>query len=359
MEQAMTIQPAPEAAKSLEQHAGEICAAAAAELLDTHPLIRERFGSDALDVWTEHLRQRVLELCAAVAAGQVNLFVSRVAWSRTAMAAREVEPGDLEASLECLRMGIAPHLTGDARDAAFECIDAAIGTIGSTADMDTSLLDAGQTTGRIALRYIQAVIAGNAIPGMAIVEDAVDDGLSVRDAILKVLLPAQREVGRLWHINEISVAEEHMVTMTTQRLMAVLASRAKHKPDRGHTAVAAAVAGNIHEIGIRAIAYLLEFEGWRTIYLGPDVPKGDLPAAIDCFEADVVLLSLALSAQLPALRRTIEEIRSRQGDSIKILVGGNGLNGAPALWKGLGADGYAETAGAALVVADELVSDTR
>lgn len=353
----MTIQPAAEAARSLEQNAGKISAASAAELLENNPRIRERFGSDALDLWTQHLNQRVLELCAAVAAGQVNLFVSRVNWSRTAMIAREVEAGDLEASLTSLRAGIQPYLTGGARQAAVVCIDTALATIGHpNAEMEEPLLDAGLMPERVALRYIQAVIAGNAIPGMAIVLDAVDDGLSVPDAILKVLLPAQREVGRLWHMNDISVAEEHMVTMTTQRLMAVLASRAKRAPDRGRTAIAAAVAGNIHEIGIRAIAYLLEFAGWRTIYLGPDVPKSDLPAAIDCFESDVVLLSLALSAQLPSLRRTIEEIRARQGNAVKIMVGGNGLSGAPELWKELGADGYAETAEAALAVADELVS---
>ena len=354
----MTIQSAPDVARSLEQHAGEISAAAAAELLENNPQIRERFGNGALDVWTEHLNQRVLELCAAVAAGQVNLFVSRVNWSRAAMEARKVEAGDLEASLASLRAGIQHYLTGNAQQAAVECIDTALGAIGNQdADMQTSFLDAGLMPERVALRYIQAVIAGNSIPGMAIVLDAVDDGLSVPDAMLKVLLPAQREVGRLWHMNHISVAEEHMVTMTTQRLMAVLANRTRRAPDRGRTAIAAAVTGNIHEIGIRAIAYLLEFEGWRTIYLGPDVPTGDIPAAIDCFEADVVLMSLALSAQLPALQRTIEEIRKRQGDAVKIMVGGNGLNGAPELWKELGADGYAETAEAALIVADELVNE--
>lgn len=352
----MINRPAPDAAKSLEDHADEIAAAAAAQLLENNPQMRKRFGSGALGIWTEHLNQRVLELCAAVAAGQTALFVSRVNWSRAAMIARNVEASDLEASLASLRAGIQPYLTGEAQQAAVECIDTALATIGRAAyEIEKCTLDPGLMPERVALRYIQAVIAGNAIPGMAIVLDAVDDGLSVKDAIVKVLLPAQREVGRLWHVNEITVAEEHMVTMTTQRLMAVLASRPRRSPDRGRTAVAAAVAGNIHEIGIRAIAYLMEFDGWRTIYLGPDVPKNDIPAAIECFEADVVLLSLALSSQLPALKRTIEEVRGRLGDKVKIMVGGNGLNGAPNLWKELGADGYAATGEEALIVADELV----
>jgi methanogenic corrinoid protein MtbC1 len=350
------MQPAPEAAQLLEERSGEIAAAATARLLNDNPHIRERFGDDAVTVWTDHLKQRVLELCVAMAAGKSSLFVARVTWSRTAMVARNVEPGDLVASLTCLREAIQPFVAGDAGKVAVECIDTALATVSrASEEPESSTLDPGLMPERVALRYIQAVIAGNAIPGMAIVLDAVDDGLDVRDAIVKVLLPAQREVGRLWHMNEISVAEEHMVTMTTQRLMAVLANRAKRAPDRGRTVVAAAVAGNIHDVGIRALAYLMEFDGWRTIYLGPDVPKSDVPEAMACFQADIVLLSLALSSQLPELQRTIEAIRERLGNEVKIMVGGNGLAGAPELWKELGADGYAETAESALNVANELL----
>jgi len=351
----MTSQPDLHTARSLERHAGQIAAAVATRLLKLNPQIRERMGDEALDIWTGHLHQRVLELCAAVSAGKVSLFVARVTWSRAAMIARNAEVGDLEASLASLRAGIEPYLTGETQTFIFTCIDTALATLRSAAGkLESCTLDAGLMPERVALRYIQAVIAGNVIPGMAIVLDAVDDGLSVRAAILKVLLPAQREVGRLWHNNDISVAEEHMVTMTTQRLMAVLASRARCAPDRGRTAIAAAVTGNIHEIGIRAIAYLLEFDGWRTIYLGPDVPKGDIPTAIECFDADVVLLSLALSSQLPALQDTIEKIRQRFADGVKVMVGGNGLSGASELWKELNADGYAESAEAALILAAEL-----
>jgi methanogenic corrinoid protein MtbC1 len=356
MESEMTVIAEPEAARSLEQHAEEIAAAAATHLLEKQTQIGERLGDEALGIWSGHLKQRVLELSAAMTAGQIGLFISRVTWSREAMTARDVEVDDLQASLDSLREIIGPYLTGAAQQVADEYINSAITAIGhERVATGLSMLDPGLMPERLALRYIQAVIAGNAIPGMAIVLDAVDDGLSAQDAMLKVLLPAQREVGRLWHVNDISVAEEHMVTMTTQRLMAVLANRTMRAPDSGRTAVAAAVTGNIHDMGIRAIAYLLEFDGWRTIYLGPDVPKSDIPAAIESFESDLVLLSLALSSQLPALQRTIEEVRKRLGHGVKIMVGGNGLAGASELWKELGADGYAKNAESALIVANELV----
>ena len=215
MGSAVTHRTLPEAAKALERHAVELANDASLRLLAQRPAIGERLGSDASAIWCEHLKQRLLELSAALQAGETDLFVSRVTWSRTALAARHMEANDLQSSLEQLREVIAGFLHDEARQTACDYIDQAITSM-QTQLIDTAMpgLDAGLLTDRIAQRYIQAVIAGNVMPGMGIVLDAVDDGLSIRDAILKVLLPAQREVGRLWHVDEISVAEEHMVTVT-------------------------------------------------------------------------------------------------------------------------------------------------
>ena len=138
--------------------------------------------------------------------------------------------------------------------------------------------------------------------------------------------------------------------------MAVLANRAVRSNELGLTAVCASVAGNAHDIGIRAISYLMEFQGWRSIYLGADVPRRELARSVAFYEADLVMLSLALSSQLSALKRTISAIREQNPD-IKILVGGGGLTGAADLWQEVGADGYAADADAALVIAREILED--
>jgi methanogenic corrinoid protein MtbC1 len=354
----MSERSADEYTRALEAQADQIAFAAAAHLLETRPSIAEKLGDKAVRVWTEHLRQRLLELCAALTTNQPEIFTDRVCWSRAAMRARGMETADLAASLTSLRSALRPFMEPDERSTAATCLDAAVAALaeGAAAPEDRAL-DPGLAAERVAIRYIQATIAGNTLAGMGVVLDAVDDGMSPRDAIINILLPAQREVGRLWHQNEISIAEEHMVSVTTQRLMALLAAREKPARDRGQTVLAAAVAGNIHDIGIRAIAYLFELDGWRTIFLGSDVPRRELPAALECFDTDLVLLSLALSSQIPVLQRTIESIREHSGERVKILVGGNGLNHSPELWKGLGADGYAETADAALTLGHELLEN--
>ena len=347
----------PKAAEALEKNAREIAERAAANLLSADPELRDRFGADAPAIWRDHLHQRLLELSAAVAVGNPNLFSTRIIWSQQAMNVRDLGFVELDKSLKALRDGIADALDEAVRSVCLGCFDAALAEAQArNAVVEETALDPGQPFDRLASLYIQAVLAGNAPMAMQLVLDSIEEGMAPVDLIMRTLLPAQREVGRLWHANQISIADEHLVTNTTQRLMAVLASRVRCQPDRGKTAIAASVPGNVHDIGIRSIAYLLEFDGWRTIYLGSDTPRGEIVAAVDSFEADLVLLSVALSSQFTALKRMIDEIRAgKSGNSVKILVGGNGFAGEPELWRSFGADGYAPTADEALALAAELV----
>jgi methanogenic corrinoid protein MtbC1 len=347
----------PAAASVLEKNAPVIARHACKHLLRSHQDIRERFGGDAQRLWTDHLQQRALELSAAVAAGDPALFASRLNWSRTAMRARDITPEDLRSSLDSLQSAVEESLEGEAREDALECIRKAQQTLDRPAAAGMqSTLDAGLPEDRLALHYLQTVMAGNVFPAMDMVLDAVSQGMPIRDAYLKVLLPAQQEIGRLWHLNEISIAEEHLVSYTTQRVMALLSTRMPRKPDNGLTVIAGSVAGNVHDIGIRAISYLFEFDGWRTIYLGSDIPRQELPATMDSYDADLLLLSVALVTQLPATERAIAEIREHCQRPVKIMVGGNGLAERPGYWKEMGADGYAADAIEALELASELVT---
>ncbi|MDG1463454.1 MAG: cobalamin-dependent protein, partial [Gammaproteobacteria bacterium] len=335
----------PDAAKAIASNASSIATLACNKLLTKHSDMKDRFGYNTQELWTDHLEQRLIELSVALDAGDPSLFSERLSWSRSAMQARGLSTEDIDASLAELRSTITQELNDNHGTAALSCIDEALEVLAQTKyHAFDSQLDAGLPLDRLALQYVQTVVAGNVLPGMQLVLDAVKHGTSVADAYLRVLLPAQQEVGRLWHLNALSISEEHLVSYTTQRLMATLAMEATRKPDNGFTALAGAVAGNVHDIGIRAIAYLLELEGWRTIYLGSDIPKEEIPNTIETYEADVLLLSVALSSQLPATTETIETIRNNCDYPVKILVGGNGLYERAELWREIGADDYAADA---------------
>jgi len=346
------------AAEILESSASGYASAAAGRLLDDRPEVEEHFAPGSAEAWKKHYTQRILELASAVASGEPNLFAERVAWSRQAFEARGFDTNDLAASLQSLRSVLLEKLPEAAAGGVAECIDAAVAKLAEAPPDSESQLDPRRPHHRVALLYLQSVLEGNLRPAMECVFDAVEGGVSTRDALVNILLPAQSEVGRLWHLDQVSVAEEHLVTSTTQRLMATLVERSPRAPDNGKTAVAASVAGNVHDMGIRAIAYLLELNGWRTIFLGADVPRGDLPACAQFYSADLVLLSCALSVQLRSLRDSVNDIKKRCEQPPKIMVGGMAFSAAPQAWESVGADGYAGGIDEALALAAELVNQS-
>jgi MerR family transcriptional regulator, light-induced transcriptional regulator len=350
-------QPNTLCAEALVENRKAISQAAYQHLLEHTPQMTTRFGENSQDHWTDHFLDRIAELSESVSAGEPQIFSNHVGWAKQAMAARNLDATHLSGTLESLRFGIETVLSEDMAATVIACFDKAL-ALNDTEDEAAwdSALDPRHTCDSVALHYIQAVISGNIWLGMQIVLDALEEGIVIQDIYLRVLLPAQIEVGRLWHLNEVSVAEEHLLTSTTQRLMSVLAHRAPRKPDRGHTVIAASVAGNAHDMGIRTIAYLMEFEGWRTIFLGSDMPRSELPAAIKFYNADVVLLSIALSTQLRTLKRTVKDVREVCGPTVKIMLGGHGLNSVPDLWKEIGGDGYSKSIEDAIALAAELVS---
>lgn len=344
-------------AEILSRKAPQLADAAAKHLMAADGEIRSRYGDEAQSIWCDHFHERILELSTAISLGRPLLFSTRVVWSKTAMLARGARAQDIDASLSSLMHTLEQAFSTAELELVRRYFDPAERRQDKVdPSLSVSLLDAGLAPDRLALQYLQSVLSGNVIPAMEMVLDSLEDGLSVRDIYVQVLLPVLAEVGRLWHINDISVAEEHLVTGTTQRLMAVLASHAPRKPDRGKTVVAAGVSGNVHDIGIRTLAYFFEFEGWRTIYLGPDTPRSEVASSVSIYQADLVLLSAGLSTQLESLHRTILNIRSHKKDSI-IMVGGNAFSETPELWTDLGADGFADDMDEALRLAEELMSD--
>ncbi len=125
----------------------------------------------------------------------------------------------------------------------------------------------------------------------------------------------------------------------------------------GPTVLAASVAGNAHDIGLRALTHLFRLNGWRTIFLGANVPSLEIAHAAQAFEVDLLLLSATLTTQLSTLGAAISKIRQIVGDDTRILVGGLALEDSPDLWAQLGADAYAADIRSAIATGRSLVSN--
>lgn len=342
----------------LRTRAAELSRLAAAELVrsaPTTPALNDRACVLASEGWAEHYHGRLLELAAAIASGRPCLFANQVAWTAVAFASRGVSVDNLRQSLRALSSVLKGEVPPEDAALVESFLNEARSQLDSNPPSPPAQLSAATLHGRLGASYLLAVLEGDRRRAASVVVDAVRQGMRVRDAYTEVLIPVQRELGRMWHANELSIAEEHFATATTQCVMAQLMSMIEPPQPTGRTVVTAAVAGNSHDLGVRVIADFFEMAGWRSVCLGADVPGEELVHACRDFRADALALSATLPVHLRQVEHAVALVRGSLDPSPKIIVGGLAFAAAAELWRDLGADGCAQTADEAVALANTLV----
>ncbi|HWI19236.1 MAG TPA: MerR family transcriptional regulator [Vicinamibacterales bacterium] len=109
------------------------------------------------------------------------------------------------------------------------------------------------------------------------------------ELIFTVVLPALRETGARWASGVVAPAQEHLVSGI---IRGVLGGLLRTMPRPGAPRVAFATpAGERHELGLLAGAVLAAAAGYSVLYLGPDLPPGEIARAVQKSEAGVLVLA--------------------------------------------------------------------
>jgi methanogenic corrinoid protein MtbC1 len=189
-----------------------------------------------------------------------------------------------------------------------------------------------RTPGQLSRLYLDAVRAADAPGAFRVAAGALAGGLSVSGLYQRVIAPAMYEVGELWAKGALTIADEHLATSLTQRVLAALRPPVwvgmgmEHEPTQVRRRVMlATVEGEQHALGLRMAADVLEDAGLEPIYLGADVPIGALLQALDSLSPDL----LALSATMPELAPELDQVAAavrRSHPRLKLLFGGQGAS---------------------------------
>jgi methanogenic corrinoid protein MtbC1 len=221
-------------------------------------------------------------------------------------------------------------------------------------DLPTLLEGAGPHIA-LAKRFLTLLLDGERQAASQLILQAVDSGVPVRDVYLHVFQASQREIGRLWQLNQVSVAQEHYCTAATQLIMAQLYPRIFRSEKSGQRIIVTSVAGELHEIGARIVADFFEMEGWDTYYLGANSPFEAVVQAIADRGAQLLAVSATMVFHIRVVEELIARVRASTGaNTVKILVGGYPFNIEPELWKRVGADAFAVDAAEAVAAANRL-----
>lgn len=294
-------------------------------------------------------------LAEAIAAEDPSLFSDYVAWVKALFAglgfAESALPDTLLWTREALRAGLPPSM-----HAAIEpYLAAAEAILPAASAVPPSFLGDETPLTQLARQYLAALLAADRRTASQLILNAVQSGVSVRDIYLGVFQPVQREIGRLWQTNQVSVAQEHFCTAATQLIMSQLYPYIFSADRVNRRLVATCIGGELHEIGMRMVADFFEMAGWDTYFMGANTPLSSILQTVKERQADMLAISATMTFHVRGVNELIAAVREMDGGRrLPVLVGGYPFNVAPQLWRTVGADGYAANAQEAVAVATKL-----
>jgi methanogenic corrinoid protein MtbC1 len=174
--------------------------------------------------------------------------------------------------------------------------------------------------------YADALLAGDASAAEIVIRDAIDAGLGEATIDDRVIAPALVLVGDLWAEGRISVADEHLATSISIRVMTLQREAFRVARERASRRVLlAGVQGERHVVGLEMAGSVILHAGYDVRLLGADVPVAAIGAAVTRHRPAVVGFTSASSLSSVYLPAAVDEVR-RVGPDVGIVLGGRGID---------------------------------
>lgn len=321
-----------------------------------HPELDKRYGERGRQKCREDASYHLRYLVQSLTSSKPALFRQYVSWAKVMLAGRGISARDLADNLQATVEVLRDRLSGENASAACAIVETAMADLPHMPSTLASSIDSDQPLSQLAQSYLAALLACDRQQASRLILDAVQSGTAIKDVYIQVFQQTQHEIGRLWQINQITVAQEHYCTAVTQMIMSQLYPQIFAGPRIGRCFVGACVSGDLHEIGIRMVADFFEMDGWDTVYLGASIPGPDLIRTLQERKADVVGISATITPHIGAVAQMVSAVRAEPDcRNIVILVGGFPFLLVPDLWKQIGADGTCLNAQHAVQSANQLM----
>jgi methanogenic corrinoid protein MtbC1 len=193
----------------------------------------------------------------------------------------------------------------------------------------------------MAKQYARAAIQGDEQACADLLEVAFRAGVPLIDIYQDLLTPAMGMVGTWYKVEAIDEGQEHLASAITERMMARTVQVAGPVKRHYRLALLGCAPNTWHVIGLRMISDYLRLCGWRTLYLGANVPVRSFVSAIEQHHPDLVLLSVSASegrADALSALETLDALRKKGRHHFVLGVGGNLVSEDPKIFEDRGAD---------------------
>lgn len=146
--------------------------------------------------------------------------------------------------------------------------------------------------------------------------------LPPQQLVSDVLQPLLREVGERWHRGEFAISQERLVSTIVRRHVGLMLDTYDRSAHRAPI-VFATLPGERHELGLLTSAMMCASRGFRTHYLGPDLPPEEIARFAREVGAAVVALSVVLQDRAADAPAQLGELVSHLPEGTAVWIGGS------------------------------------
>jgi methanogenic corrinoid protein MtbC1 len=185
-------------------------------------------------------------------------------------------------------------------------------------------------------RFVDLMVALDLAGCVAVVDEAMDGGMTITEILTGCIHPALHTVGIEWENGRFSPAEEHRATAIASRLVGGMLARSELSDLSGGTLVVTSAESEFHDLGALTLAIFFEGAGWDVTFLGANTPNQDVASLAADLNADIVAVSVTMPTNLGSVRELVDTVRRRT--DARILVGGGVFERCPTLAANVSAD---------------------
>lgn len=198
---------------------------------------------------------------------------------------------------------------------------------------------------------VEAIEQGDVERGVDQAHRLVDGGTHLVTIFKEAIEPLMQDIGDKFSRLEIFLPEMMTSAMVVKGIQSELADTLAGDAavEASGRVVIGTAYGDIHDIGKNMVIIMLEVNGFEVIDLGVGVEPLDFVKKAREVDADIVGISSLLRSSVPFMSETVRMIKERPSDRerFKIAVGGGPVTAQVA--EEIGADGYGEDAGDAVI----------
>lgn len=193
---------------------------------------------------------------------------------------------------------------------------------------------------KLQYEYLEGLLKGDRHKCYLLVKNSLQEKITLQELYEKVFAPSMVEIGRLWEINEITIAQEHLATAITQSVISSFYEYLfthKNTEYKGKM-ILTCVGDELHELGPRMLADLIEMDGWDVRYLGANMPVDSVFEMVMEEKPDLIGISVTIEGNKEDVRQLIKRIKKEYDPSTPVMVGGLAFAISPDLYKYTGGD---------------------